>query len=162
MPVKNEHINRFIYAMFTLMQGMKKGVEDCCETFGNLSEKEFAIIHHVGQVQQARMSEVASAVSTPLSTVTSIVDRLVGNHYLVRYHSNEDRRVVFVTLGKAGKETFQAFLGQKHELAVKILSRFRVQEQQDLIRYLEQMAKATGEINEEDINYENRNIAPSK
>ena len=139
MAIKEENINRFIYAMFNFMSFMKKGVEDCCAQCGHLSEKEFILINYVGQKQHAKMSDVASNMSVPLSTLTSIVDKLVESKYLTRYHSNEDRRVVFITLGSSGKDTYKTFMTQKQEIARNVLSNFKVQEQEDLIKYLEKI-----------------------
>ena len=139
MEIEEKNINRFIYAIFNLMQGLKKGMDECCTSFGDLSEKEFVIINYVGQKQNVKMSEIADSLSAPLSTVTSMVDRLVERKYLARYHSNEDRRVVLVTLSSKGKETYHTFILQKKETAKKVLSHLELKEQKSLIQYLEKI-----------------------
>ena len=137
MKIKEEHMNRFVYAMFNLMHGMKKGVESCSAMCGNLSEKEFLIINFVGQNQNVKMSDIAENLSAPLSTLTSIIDKLVEKKYLARYHSTEDRRVILVTLASNGKDTCQTFMAKKQEMAEKVLSHFDEQEQENLIQHLE-------------------------
>jgi DNA-binding MarR family transcriptional regulator len=139
MTVKKENINRLINAIFNLMHGMKKGVEDCCVRCGNLNEKEFLIINFVGQKHNVKMSDLSESLSAPLSTLTSIVDKLVERNYLSRYHSSEDRRVVLVSLASHGKETYDAFMTQKQEMAMKILSHFETEDQENLIHYLEEI-----------------------
>jgi DNA-binding MarR family transcriptional regulator len=147
MTIKEENINRLINAIFNLMQGMKKGMEDCCVMCGNLSEKEFQTIYAVGQNQNVKMSDLSDKLSAPLSTLTSIVDKLVERNYLSRYHSNEDRRVVVVTLASNGKETYNTFMKQKQEMAKKILSQFKIQDQENLIQYLEKIPSILNEKN---------------
>ncbi len=137
MAVKEEKINRFIYAMSNLIHEMKKGMDDCCMMHGNPSEKEFMLINYVGQKQNMKMSDLADSLSAPLSTVTSIVDKLVKKKYLDRYHSSDDRRVVYVTLASYGKQIFQTFIAHHRETAEKVLSHFKSLDQENLIRYLE-------------------------
>lgn len=139
MGVKEENINKFIYAMINLMVSLKKGVEHCCAECGDLSEKELTIIIHVGDKQDVKMSDIADSLSTPLSTLTSIMDKLVVRNYLVRYPSNEDRRVIYVTLASKGKETYNTFLTLKKETANKVLMHFKPHEQDNLIKYLEKL-----------------------
>lgn len=145
MSIKEENINRFIHAMFNMMHGMKKGVEDCYAQCGNLSEKEFIIINYVGQMQNIKMSDIADNLLAPLSTLTSIVDKLVQKKYLARYHSSEDRRVVLVTLASNGKETYNTFMAKKQEIAKKVLSHFKLQDQENLIHYLEKIPSILNE-----------------
>ncbi|MCG8400054.1 MAG: MarR family transcriptional regulator [Firmicutes bacterium] len=49
------------------------------------------------------MSNLAQGMSVPMSTATGIVDRLVKKELLKRDRSEEDRRVVTVSLTKNGK-----------------------------------------------------------
>jgi DNA-binding MarR family transcriptional regulator len=139
MAIKKENISRMGNAMFNLMYGMKKGVDDCSKVCGDLSDKEFLIITFVGQMQNVKMSEIAEHLSSPLSTLTSIVDKLVQNNFLTRYHSSEDRRVVLVALASNGKDTCDKFLEKKQSMAQDILSNFNEADQEKLIGYLERV-----------------------
>ncbi|MFT7588615.1 MAG: DNA-binding MarR family transcriptional regulator [Limisphaerales bacterium] len=149
MEIKKDNLNRMGNAMFNLMYGMKKGVDDCSKICGNLSDKEFLIITFVGQMQNVKMSEIAEQLSAPLSTLTSIVDRLVEGKYLIRYHSTEDRRVVLVALGANGKTTCDRFVEKKRSMAEDILSNFNEADQEKLIGYLEQVPSYSKESVEE-------------
>lgn len=131
--------------MFNLMLGLKKGVAHCCSMCGNLSEKELTIISYVGQKQNVKMSEIADNLDAPLSTLTSIVDKLVEKKYLLRYHSSEDRRVVLVTLASNGKDTYGTFIAQKQDMAKKILKEFKTQDQENLIKFLEKIPSIMNE-----------------
>ena len=139
MSINTETIERLMAAMFNLMNSMKNETEHCCTVFGNLSEKEFMILISVGQNQNVKMSELAIALSAPVSTITSIVDKMVQNKYLSRYHSDEDRRVVLVTLAVKGKEMYETVIIRKSEMANKILKGFDSKEQDSLIDFLERI-----------------------
>ncbi len=141
MEVKEVNLTKFIHAMFNLMQGIKREVDDCCMRCGKLNEKELMIINFVGIKQNVKMSEIAEKMAAPLSTLTSIVDKLVEKNYLARYHSNEDRRVVLVTLASQGKETYDTFMQDKMNMSEQILSEFSEKEQEDLIKHMELIPK---------------------
>jgi len=139
MATNKEQVDRFIIALFNLMSGLNEGVKQCCAMNGDLNEKEFKLINYVGQMQNAKMSDLADVLSAPLSTITSMVDKLVEKKYLNRFHSGDDRRVVLVTLASNGKRTFQDFLTQKQEMASKVLSRFDPKEREIMIDSLEKI-----------------------
>ncbi|MBL4670022.1 MAG: MarR family transcriptional regulator [Flavobacteriales bacterium] len=140
MKIKEENITRLINAMFALMTTMKKGAEECCiHSSGKLNEKEFLIVNFVGKHQNVKMSDISEGISTPLSTLTSIIDKLVDKKYLSRYHSDEDRRVVKVALAKNGEEIYTTFISQKEDFAMKILSDYDDKSQEELISYIEKI-----------------------
>ncbi|PCH96846.1 MAG: hypothetical protein COB85_03200 [Bacteroidetes bacterium] len=139
MVIKEENKNRLSFALMNLMHGMKKGMEECCGECGDISEKEFIIINLVGQSKHLKMTEIAENLSAPVSTITSLVDKLVEKNYLTRYHSNEDRRVVLVTLALKGTDSFDNFNAHKEDATTTILSGFSAQEQKNLIEYLERI-----------------------
>ena len=143
MKVKDDKISRVVNAMFLLMNRMKAGMDECCLHNDNkLNEKEFFILTFIGSNKNAKMSEISEALSTPLSTLTSIIDKLVNGKYLERYHSSEDRRVVLVTLAKNGKEIYQYTLEKKMDLGQRMLSEYSETEQEELISYLENIPKS--------------------
>ena len=146
MAINEEQTDRFIFALFNLMIRMNEGVQQCCAMHGGLSEKEFKLINYVGQKQNAKMSDLADILSAPLSTITSIVDKLVEKKYLDRYHSGDDRRVVLVALASNGKQTFQDFLARKNEMALKVLSRFEPNEREIMIDSLEKIPLILNEL----------------
>jgi DNA-binding MarR family transcriptional regulator len=88
------------------------------------------------------MSEIAEFLKAPLSTLTSIADKLVANKFLVRYNSDEDRRVVKVALGKKGMESYKAFLTRKKANTKNVLSHFNEKEQTALISQINKLAAA--------------------
>jgi len=142
MPVKDDNMNQFIAAMFSLTNAIESDFEYCCKICGGINKKELMIIAFVGDNKNAKMSEVADYLKAPLSTLTSIADKLVANKFLVRYNSDEDRRVVKVALGEKGLESYKAFLTRKKSMTKKVLSHFGEKEQTTLIKHINKLADA--------------------
>ena len=135
-------MNQFITAMFRLTSAIKSESEHCCKICGGINEKELMIIAFVGDHKSAKMSEIAEYLKAPLSTLTSIADKLVANKFLVRHNSDEDRRVVKVALGEKGMESYKAFLTRKKAMTKKVLSRFSKKEHATLINHIHELAAA--------------------
>jgi len=142
MPVKDDKIEQFISAMFSLTNAMESDFELCCKICGGINKKELMIIAFVGDNKSAKMSEIAEYLKAPLSTLTSIADKLVANKFLVRYNSDEDRRVVKVALGEKGLESYKAFSNRKKTMTKKVLSHFSEKEQNTLINNVNKLAAA--------------------
>jgi DNA-binding MarR family transcriptional regulator len=142
MSVKDDKIDQFIAAMFSLTNAMESDFELCCKICGGINKKELMIIAFVGDNKSAKMSEIADYLKAPLSTLTSIADKLVANKFLVRYNSDEDRRVVKVALGEKGLESYKAFLTRKKSVTKKVLSYFNEKEQSTLINHINKLAGA--------------------
>jgi DNA-binding MarR family transcriptional regulator len=144
MPVKEENKLRFISAMFNLVKTIKDESEISSKLCGGLNEKELFIIVFVGQNNNVKMSNIADNLEAPLSTITSIVDKLVEKKYLSRDHSEQDRRVINVSLTKNGKKVYKISLDRKQTMAERVLMQFTEKEQNTFIEHLDKLA---GSIN---------------
>ncbi len=142
MSVKDDKMNQFVSAMLSLTSAIKGESENCCQLCGDVNEKELMIIVFVGQNKSVKMSEIADNLKAPLSTLTSIADKLVANKFLVRHNSDEDRRVVKVGLGVKGLESYETFLTRRKTRTKKILSRFNEKEHNVLINFISKLADA--------------------
>jgi len=139
MTVKEDIKDRFVSSMFRFVNAVKCESEICSEICGGFNEKELQVVVFVGQHTSVKMTDISENLNSPLSTLTSIVDKLVEKKFLTRVHSDEDRRVVNVTLTIKGKNSFKTFLHRKDEMAEKILSQYNATEQANFIGYLEKM-----------------------
>ena len=142
MSAKDDKMNQFISAMFSLTSAIKYESERCCQLCGDVNEKELMVIAFVGDNKNVKMSEIAENLKAPLSTLTSIADKLVANKFLVRYNSDEDRRVVKVALSEKGLESYKAFLTRKKAMTKKVLSNFNEKEHNTLINQIGKLAAA--------------------
>ncbi len=142
MSAKEDKMDQFISAMFSLTSAIKSESERCCKICGEINEKELMIIGFVGDNKSVKMSEIADYLNAPLSTLTSIADKLVSKKFLVRQNSDEDRRVVKIALDEKGMESYKAFLTRKKAMTKKVFSHFNEEAHNTLINNLNKLAAA--------------------
>jgi len=111
-----------------LMDFLEIIFEHVSELEQDFSLKEHTLIELIGQRESATMSELAAFFSTPPTTMTSIVNRLIERGYLKRYRSKEDRRVVLISLSAKGKEYYQNHRQEYVEVFKKSLLDFSEEE----------------------------------
>lgn len=140
--VKEEIKDRFVTSMLRFVNAVKGESEACSEICGGFNEKELQVIVFVGQNTNVKMTDISENLNSPLSTLTSVVDKLVEKKFLRRVHSVEDRRVVNVTLTSKGKNAYKTFLNRKDIMAEKVLSLYTLDEQGVFIGFLNKMSTA--------------------
>lgn len=69
----------------------------------DLAKQDLISLLMIDRVGECTMSQLAERVNFPMSTTTGIVDRLVKKGYVVRYRSEQDRRMVLIDLTDQGK-----------------------------------------------------------
>lgn len=136
MKVKEEYKDKFVAAFYNLNRAIKNENDLCSEACGGLNEKELIVVGFVGQKQQVKMSEIAENIDAPMSTITSIVDKLVEKNLITREHSIDDRRAINVTLSRKGKTVFSTLIEKKKQTAEKILSTLDEKGQQLFIEHI--------------------------
>jgi len=139
MAVEEGNAEKFLSVMFKLSNAMKSESEYCCKICGDLNEKELFIIDFIGENRSVKMSDIADYLQSPLSTLTTIVDKLVTNKFLLRYNSVNDRRVVNVELDQKGKASYREFNKRKEIRAKNVLGNLSELEQENLIANLAQL-----------------------
>ncbi|NCD69146.1 MarR family winged helix-turn-helix transcriptional regulator [Mucilaginibacter agri] len=139
MIAEAPNAEKFIFAMYNLSSAIKTESERCGKICGNLNEKELFMIDFIGGKKSVKMSDIADYLQAPLSTLTTIVDKLVVNKFLLRYNSKDDRRVVKVELDRKGKASYKEFNNQKEIMANKVLGHLSEAEQAILIANLIQL-----------------------
>ena len=142
MVLEDGNTEKFLSVMFNLNNAIKSESEYCCKVCGNLNEKELFIIAFIGEKKSVKMSDIADYIQAPLSTLTTIVDKLVTNKFLLRYNSNDDRRVVKVELDRKGKASYAAFKNRREIVAKKVLGHLTEAEQETLIANLAQLVSS--------------------
>jgi|SRR6185437_4438 len=139
MAVKEDIKDQFVTSMLRFVNAVKGESEACSEICGGFNEKEMQVVVFVGQHTSVKMTDISENLNSPLSTLTSVVDKLVEKKFLTRVHSDEDRRVVNVALTVKGKNSFKIFLDRQDERAEKILLQYSVTEQANFIGYIRKM-----------------------
>jgi len=142
MIQEDGNAEKFLSVMFNLNNAIKSESEYCCKICGGLNEKELFIIAFVGEKRSVKMSDIADFLQAPLSTLTTIVDKLVTNKFLTRYNSNDDRRVVKVELDRKGKASYKEFQNRREIVAKKVLGHLTEAQQVTLMANLTQLASS--------------------
>jgi DNA-binding MarR family transcriptional regulator len=140
MKVKEDNKEKLMNAMFNLVRAINKEADNCSKACGGFNEKEQILILFLGKNDEVKMSDLAGIIDAPVSTVTSIVNKLVENEILTRDHSVEDRRIINVSLTSKGKAAYKRIRGQKDELFEAMLSKLSEKDQEVMIKYVNILA----------------------
>jgi DNA-binding MarR family transcriptional regulator len=111
----------------------------------SFSRSEIAVLDTLGAQGPATMGLLAARVRMPLSTVTRVVDRLVGRKLVQRERPEENRRIVRVALATAGQAFYRAALKSRVAGAERMLARLTTAEQRELIRLFQKIAMSIDE-----------------
>lgn len=144
MKVKEEKKLEFVEAMSALVRAIKNETENCGKLCGGANEKELYVIVYIGENKNVKMTEIADYIESPMSTLTSIVDKLVDKGFIIRDHSVEDRRVVNVSLSEKGKESYKLIATKKKKVAQAMLSKLSEKDQDLMISFLKELAGTIG------------------
>jgi DNA-binding MarR family transcriptional regulator len=127
----------------TLVYRMKVSERTGCDVV-NLQEMQ--VISYLDTHPAAKMSQIAEYLLLGLSNLTAIVDKLVRKKIVQRNRSDEDRRVVLVSLTDEGDAIARTNREQKHDLAEQMLAALDERDQKKLIAI---MRKIVGNMNRE-------------
>ena len=96
----------------------KKKLTCIPEQFGlDLSIRNVQIIEYIG-FEQKTMSEIAEAFNLTPGSLTTVVDNMVENNYLIREKNYDlDKRKVFISLGDSGKK-IQKVMARTNKIAI--------------------------------------------
>lgn len=94
----------------------------------SLSVFELLALMLSDKYQTVTMSNLAQGMSVPMSTATGVVDRLVKKGLLERGRSEEDRRVVTVSLTEDGKDMINDLKGHLYSLLDRVRNFITVDE----------------------------------
>jgi len=120
---------------------------------GDISFSQYLILQTLLEKEAMRMNELASILGVSKANVTGLVDRMVRTRVIERMRSDEDRRVVFVTLTQKGKRTVQRMLNVQRKEWQRIMETIPSRNLEVFMDSLEQLAYAlvdrTGSSREE-------------
>jgi len=91
------------------------------DAFKDISNNDMRIIEVIGMNVQKNMSTVARALSITVGTLTIAINNLVKKGYVERVRSEEDRRVVLISLSEKGREAYRHYEGFHDEMMTATL-----------------------------------------
>lgn len=136
---KNYELNELLVNLFNNVMNMEaKAI--ITEEFKDITNNDMHIIEAVGIEQPKSMSMIAKQLSVTVGTLTVNMNSLEKKGYIVRERSEQDKRVVLVTLTEKGRKAFfhhRDFHKAMIRAAVKGLDET---EMQTLIKCLQQLS----------------------
>lgn len=110
------------------------------EGSGGFSQKESLAVEIIGTRRFMRMSDLAGMLHLPLTTASSMVDRLVANGILKRSRFEDERRIVAVSLTPEGQALWEKQRGRQIGWLKEMLGRLSEAEQSQLLALLEKLS----------------------
>ena len=101
-----ESMNGFLVGIFREIMDIEEKAIITSE-FKDLTNNDMHIIEAVGIKEEKNMSAVAKALSVTTGTLTIAMNSLVKKGYVERVRSEEDRRVVLLSLSEKGKKAYE-------------------------------------------------------
>ena len=106
------------------------------EEFKNISNNDMHIIEAIGKGEAKNMSTVAKTLKVTVGTLTIAINNLVKKGYVTRERSEEDRRVVLISLTESGIRAFEHHESFHKEMMSAILENLDEDEQKILTKAL--------------------------
>ena len=104
--------------------------------YKNISVNDMHIINAVGIREQKNMSTVARELNVTVGTLTIAVNNLVKKGYIQRMRSQEDRRVVLISLTEQGKKAYYHHKDFLEKMVLDVLKGLNVEETETLTKAL--------------------------
>lgn len=108
--------------------------------YQNMTTNDMHVIEAIGMEEPKNMTSVARALMVTTGTLTISVNSLVKKGFVERTRSEEDRRVVLVSLTEKGREAFSSHQ-QFHENMVSAITAELSEEEQEILQ------RALGRLN---------------
>ena len=100
--------------------------------YKNISVNDMHIIDALGIREQKNMSTVARLLNVTVGTLTIAVNNLVKKGYIQRRRSEEDRRVVLISLTKLGERAYHHHKDFHEKMVLAVLKGLNVEDTEAL------------------------------
>ncbi len=106
------------------------------EEYENMTTNDMHVIEAIGMDGAKNMTSVAKTLEVTTGTLTIAVNSLVKKGYVNRIRSEEDRRVVLISLSEKGKKAFLHHQKFHEQMISDVLQELTEEEQQVLEKAL--------------------------
>lgn len=107
------------------------------DEFNDLSITEIHVIEAIGLAEERNMSAVARDLDITIGTLTIAINNLLRKGYVNRSRSDEDRRIVLISLTEKGQEAYRHHSQFHDEMIKTTISKLSDGEMKVLISALE-------------------------
>lgn len=108
---------------------------------GHLSPAQVAVLQFVSERKRATPKEISQFSGLTAGTITSLLDGLEREHYVVRSRSTEDRREVWVTLSDRAAELLSELMRQAQAEVARLFEDWSPEDMQNFTTYLDRLAR---------------------
>ncbi len=115
--------------------------------FSNISVNDMHIIDAIGPDTTINMSSIAKKVGVTVGTLTIAINGLVRKEYVTRVRSEEDRRVVLITLSDKGVAAYKRHQEFHNEIMAAIGKGLTDEEQDVFMKGLTTLKACFEDIN---------------
>ncbi len=123
----NECLNELLVRLFhDITEIEEKAIKN--GRYKNLTMNDMHVIEAIGIGAPKNMSSVAKALSVTTGTLTIAVNSLVKKEFVNRVRSEEDRRVVLISLSETGKKAYAQHQKFHEEMINNIISQLDEEE----------------------------------
>lgn len=120
--------------------------------YKDISVNDMHIMEAIGIQNPKSMSTVAKTVSVTVGTLTIAINHLVKKGYVERIRSEEDRRVVLVSLSEKGEKAFLHHKIFHEKMVMAVLDGLDENETKDLTKALLKLQKFFDDYSQEQKN----------
>ena len=110
------------------------------EEFKDITNNDMHVIEAIGKEEEKNMSTVAKALSVTVGTLTIAINSLVKKGYVDRKRSEDDRRVVLVSLTAKGKKAYDHHKNFHEEMVQATLDGLDKEQTEVLVKALNNLA----------------------
>ena len=110
------------------------------EEFKDISNNDMHIIEAIGIEEPRNMSTVAKSLSVTVGTLTIAVNSLVKKGYVKRVRSEEDRRVVLLSLPEKGLRAYRHHAQFHKQMVEAMMQNMTEEELSVLVRALQNLS----------------------
>lgn len=135
-----ETINDVLVKLFNEIMDIEEKALTLSE-FKNISVNDMHILDAIGIDEPKNMSTVARALSVTMGTLTIAINNLVKKGYVERIRSQEDRRVVLISLSERGERAFEHHRAFHDKMVLAVLKDLSSQETEALTNALLKLQK---------------------
>lgn len=111
------------------------------EEFKDITNNDMHIIEAIGLGTGDTMSSIAKKLNVTAGTLTTSMNRLVRQDYVVRQRSTEDRRVVMIILTEKGERAYRHHAKFHEQMTDAVIQSLEPEELPVLLKTLNGLAK---------------------
>jgi DNA-binding MarR family transcriptional regulator len=112
----------------------------------NMSLSQINVLAFLESRKNARMKDIGDELGIKASSVTHLVDKLIKEELVERFHIPDDRRVIEVNLSEKGKALLGELKKGSNKYWKKILEKFDETECEELLRLTKKMDDSLSEL----------------